>query len=74
LLVIELWNVGDLAIAPPFLQAAAKSYAMTLLAKPVAKDLKARFWPEVKVIPFTAPWTPFKGKYRVWSWPPLWGP
>jgi hypothetical protein len=50
---MELWNGGDLAIATPFLQAAAKSYAVTLLAKPVAKDLKARFWPEVKVIPFT---------------------
>ncbi len=47
LLVMELWNVGDLAIATPFLQAAAKSYAVTRLAKPVAKDLKARFWPEL---------------------------
>jgi ADP-heptose:LPS heptosyltransferase len=69
LLVIELWGLGDLVIATPFLQAASKKYAVTLLAKPYAMDLQARFWREVTVEPFIAPWTAFKHKYRLLSWP-----
>jgi len=69
LLVVELWGLGDLVIATPFLQAASKKYAVTLLAKPYAKDLQARFWREVTVAPFIAPWTAFKHKYRLFSWP-----
>ena len=69
LLVVECWGLGDLAIATPFLQAACKRYDVTLLAKPYALDLQPRFWPEVKVIPFTAPWTVFHHKYQLWRWP-----
>lgn len=69
LLVVELWGLGDLVIATPFLQAASQKYAVTLLAKAYARDLQARFWPTVNVIPFSAPWTAFKGKYRLWGWP-----
>jgi ADP-heptose:LPS heptosyltransferase len=71
LLVIELWGLGDLVIATPFLQAASKKYDVTLLAKPYAKDLQARFWRDVEVTPFVAPWTAFQHKYRLLSWP--WG-
>ena len=69
LLVVELWGLGDLVIATPFLQAASKKYSVTLLAKPYAKDLQARFWRDVEVAPFVAPWTAFKHKYRLFSWP-----
>ena len=69
LLVVELWGLGDLLIATPFLQAASKKYAVTLLAKPYAKDLQARFWSGVKVVPFIAPWTAFKHKYHLVKWP-----
>jgi len=69
LLVVECWGLGDLAIATPFLQAAGERYEVTLLAKPYALDLQPRFWPEVKVVPFTAPWTVFHHKYRLWRWP-----
>ncbi len=69
LLVVELWGMGDLVIATPFLQAASRVYAVSLLAKPYALDLQRRFWPEVRVIPFVAPWTAFRGKYRLWEWP-----
>jgi heptosyltransferase-2 len=69
LLVVELWGLGDLLIATPFLQAASKKYAVTLLAKPYAKDLQARFWQDVEVAPFVAPWTAFKHKYQMFSWP-----
>ncbi|MBC8096372.1 MAG: hypothetical protein H7Y43_11210, partial [Akkermansiaceae bacterium] len=57
LLLVELWGLGDLVIATPFLQAAAAKFDLTLLARPYAKDLQQRFWPDVRVEPFTAPWT-----------------
>jgi ADP-heptose:LPS heptosyltransferase len=69
LLVLELWNVGDLAITTPFLRRACEKFEVTLLAKPFAADLLDRFWPEVKVIPFNAPWTAFNRKYELWAWP-----
>ncbi len=69
LLVVELWGLGDLVIATPFLQAAAEKFEVTLLAKPYARDLKTRFWPGVKVVPFIAPWTAFRRKYRLHAWP-----
>jgi ADP-heptose:LPS heptosyltransferase len=69
LLVLELWGVGDLALATPFLRAAAERFTVTLLARPHAKELQPRLWPEVRVIPFTAPWTAFRGKYRLHAWP-----
>jgi ADP-heptose:LPS heptosyltransferase len=69
LLIVELWGLGDLVIATPFLQAAREKYQVTLVAKPYAMDLRERFWPEVEVIPFVAPWTAFQGKYRLWKWP-----
>ena len=68
LLVLELWGLGDLAIATPFLRAAAEKYSVTLLAKPQACELLPRFWPTVEVIPFNAPWTAFRGKYHLWCW------
>lgn len=71
LLVVELWGLGDLIIATPFLQAASQRYEVTLLAKPYAVDLQRRFWPDARVVPFVAPWTAFKHKYRLLAWP--WG-
>ena len=69
LLIVELWGVGDLVIATPFIQAAAEHFSVTLLAKPFALDLQPRFWPGIKVIPFDAPWTVFHHKYYFWKWP-----
>ena len=69
LLVLELWGLGDLVIVTPFLQAATERYAVTLLARPFAQELRPHFWPEVEVLPFTAPWTAFHGKYQLWRWP-----
>ena len=69
LLVLELWGLGDLVIATPFLRAAVEKYDVTLLAKPFAEELRPRLWPAVTVVPFTAPWTAFHGKYRLWNWP-----
>jgi ADP-heptose:LPS heptosyltransferase len=70
---MELWGMGDLVIASPFLQAASQKYDVTLLAKPYAQDLQPRLWPNVKVVIFIAPWTAFEHKYNVliWSWAKL---
>jgi ADP-heptose:LPS heptosyltransferase len=71
LLIVELWGLGDLAIATPFLRVAAEKFDVTLLAKPFARDLQPRLWPGVRVETFIAPWTAFKfkNKYQFWRWP-----
>ena len=69
LLIVELWGLGDLVIATPLLRAAAERFDVTLLAKPYALDLQRRLCPDVRVVPFVAPWTAFKNKYRLWQWP-----
>ncbi len=67
--MLELWGLGDLALAVPFLRAAAAHARVTLLAKPHAAPLLARFAPEVEHVALTAPWTAFTGKYRLHRWP-----
>ncbi len=69
LLVVELWGLGDVAMAIPFLRTAVHRARVTLLAKPHAAPLIERFCPEVEHLPFTAPWTAFRGKYRLHHWP-----
>ncbi len=71
LLIVELWGLGDLVIATPFIRAVAEKFDITLLAKPFALDLRPRLWPEAKVVTCTAPWTAFKSKYHLWRWPLL---
>jgi heptosyltransferase-2 len=68
MLVVELWGIGDLAMATPLLQAALARYEVTLLAKPHARALLARTYPQLKFIEWDAPWSAFTGKYRLWSW------
>ena len=69
LLVLELWGLGDLALALPFLRAASTHTRVTLLAKPLAAPLLARFAPAVELVPLIAPWTAFSKKYRLHRWP-----
>jgi len=69
LLVLELWGIGDLIIASPFLREACRAYRVTLLAQAYANELRPHFWPEVRVAPFRMPWTVHRGKYRLLTWP-----
>lgn len=69
LLIIELWQLGDLVVATPFLRAAAEKFDVTMLAKPYAVELQPRLWPGIKILPFNAPWTAFRKKYHFWRWP-----
>ncbi len=68
-LVTELWGLGDLALALPFLRIAGEHARVTLLAKPAAAPLLERFAPKVSLVPLVAPWTAFTGKYRLHRWP-----
>jgi ADP-heptose:LPS heptosyltransferase len=67
--VLELWGLGDLALALPFLRTAARHAHVTLLAQPHAAPLLSRFAPEVDHVPLTAPWARFSGKYQLHRWP-----
>ncbi|MBI4621980.1 MAG: glycosyltransferase family 9 protein [Verrucomicrobia bacterium] len=67
--MLELWGLGDLALAMPFLRTATAHARVTLLAKQHAAPLVARFAPGVEHVPFAAPWTAFTGKYRLHRWP-----
>jgi ADP-heptose:LPS heptosyltransferase len=69
LLVLELWGLGDLALAVPFLQEASRHARVTLVVKPQWTPLVEAFCPGVELISFVAPWTAFAGKYRLRSWP-----
>ena len=69
LLVVELWGLGDLALATPFLRAAGEKYRVSLVAKPVATELQQTLWPEIRVLPFVAPWAAFTNKYALHRWP-----
>lgn len=69
LLVLELWGLGDLAMVHDFIKTASGRFQVTLIAKPHAETVCRRFWPEVELVPFTAPWTAFRGKYKLWRWP-----
>ena len=67
----ELWGLGDLALAVPFLRAAAAAGPVSLVAKPHASPILARFAPGVELVALVAPWTAFRHKYRLHRWP--WG-
>jgi ADP-heptose:LPS heptosyltransferase len=69
LLVTELWGLGDLALAVPFLRAASEVSTVVLVAKPHAAPILARFAPSVELVSLVAPWTAFRGKYRLLHWP-----
>ena len=69
LLVLELWGLGDVALALPFIRAASAHARVTLVARPHAAPLVRWVAPEVDFVPLTAPWTAHRGKYRLHRWP-----
>lgn len=69
LLALELWGIGDVALAVPFLRESCRHAEVTLVAKPHAGPVLSRFVPEVRHVMLEAPWTAFSGKYRLHRWP-----
>jgi ADP-heptose:LPS heptosyltransferase len=68
LLVLELWGLGDLTFSTPVLREAVKRYEVTLVGKAHAQPLLSKTFPTVRFIPYEAPWSAYRGKYRVWAW------
>jgi ADP-heptose:LPS heptosyltransferase len=68
LLVLELWGLGDLTFATPLLRAAVERYEVTLMAKAHARPLLEATFPTVRFVDFDAPWSAYRGKYRLWAW------
>lgn len=69
ILLIDLWGVGDLTFASSLLREALNAGdEVHLLGKSYASALLAPTFPELHFIPFDAPWTRFRGKYRLWNW------
>jgi ADP-heptose:LPS heptosyltransferase len=58
-------------LACTFLTAATSRYEVTLLAKRFALQFPPRHIQSVEILFLDAPWTAFKGKYRLQHWP--WG-
>lgn len=71
-LVIELWGLGDGAMMTAALQRLESAgWQVAVLAKPATRALLAPAYPRVEWIGLDAPWTAFRGKYRLGRWP--WG-
>jgi ADP-heptose:LPS heptosyltransferase len=68
LLVLELWGIGDLTFATAFLRLATERFDVTLVGKPHAQPLLGPTFPGIRFVAFDAPWTVFRGKYRLWKW------
>jgi ADP-heptose:LPS heptosyltransferase len=69
-LLLELWGLGDAVLMTtalrPLLAAGA---SVTVLAKPATIELLRPSYPAAEFISLTAPWTAFRGKDRLASWP-----
>lgn len=68
ILIMELWGLGDLTFATPVLREALEDNAVSLLAKPYAKELLHPSHPRLEFVHYDAPWTSYRGKYRLWGW------
>src|SRR5215471_9373831 len=68
LLVLELWGLGDLAIASLFLRGAQEQFEVTLLVNDNVALLAEHLVPGIKVISLEAPWTQFSRKYHLPTW------
>jgi ADP-heptose:LPS heptosyltransferase len=68
LLVLELWGMGDLTFSTPLLRSAVEKYDVTLVGKPHARSLLEATFPEIRFVSYDAPWSAYRGKYRLWAW------
>ena len=64
--------MGDTTLMTSILQGLlADGWDITVLGKTQSRRLLEDNYPAVRWIEFDAPWTAFRGKYRLWCWP--WG-
>jgi heptosyltransferase-2 len=68
ILIVELWGLGDLTFASPAIREALECDEVHLLGKDHARLLLEPSFPQVRFIAYEAPWTAYKGKYKLWKW------
>jgi ADP-heptose:LPS heptosyltransferase len=68
LLVLELWGLGDLTFSTPMLRGAVERYDVTLVGKKHARPLLDASFPAIQYLSYEAPWSAYRGKYRLWAW------
>ena len=68
LLILELWGLGDLTFSTPLLREAVEWFDVTLVGKAHARHLLAATFPQVTYLAYEAPWSAYRGKYRLWAW------
>ena len=68
LLILELWGIGDLILCTSFLRQIPEDYHVVLLGKKHARATLAPTYRNIEFIQWDAPWTRFRGKYRLWRW------
>jgi heptosyltransferase-2 len=68
ILIVELWGLGDLTFAAPVIQAALDGNEVHLLGKEHARMLLEPSFPNLRFTAYEAPWTAYRGKYKLWKW------
>jgi heptosyltransferase-2 len=69
ILIVELWGLGDLSFSTPLIAAAlANGDEVHLVGKGHARTLLEPTFPAVRFHEYDAPWTAYRGKYRLWKW------
>lgn len=66
--MLELWGLGDLTFSTPLLRAAVERYDVTLVGKAHAQPLLGPTFPTIHFLAYDAPWSAYRGKYRLWAW------
>jgi heptosyltransferase-2 len=68
ILVVELWGLGDLSFSIPFLRAATRDHDVHIVGKSYVRQLLHPSCAGLTFTYFDAPWTRFRGKYKLWEW------
>jgi heptosyltransferase-2 len=70
IVLLELWGLGDAVMMTTVLRPLlAAGCSVTVVCKPGSAELLRPTYPSATYILFDAPWTVFRGKYRLWRWP-----
>ncbi len=70
ILLVELWGLGDATFMTTALRPLLEAkISVTILCKPATAALLQPGYPQINFLTFDAPWTAFRGKYQLWSWP-----
>lgn len=70
ILLIELWGLGDAVMMTGVVNSLLSAgHRVVVLCKPSSAILLKASYPGCIYVTFSWPWTAFRRKYRLWSWP-----